>query len=64
MTADVIRFLCPRLRCRAILSVPESARGKDVRCKQCGARIKIPASVNPDEKGAANQGSTQKLPKK
>ena len=42
MPSDAVRLICPSLKCRAILSVPAEARGKTVRCRQCGMRIKIP----------------------
>ena len=42
MPSDVVRVICPNLTCRAILSVPTLARGKTVRCRQCGARVRIP----------------------
>ena len=40
--ASVVRLICPNLKCRKILSVPESARGKKVRCRGCGMRVQIP----------------------
>lgn len=39
---DTFRIMCPNLRCRSVLAVPEAARGRMVRCKQCGSNIKIP----------------------
>lgn len=42
MPSDVVRIICPNLRCKAILAVPASARGKAVRCRQCGSRIQVP----------------------
>lgn len=39
---DMVRIICPNLKCRAILSVPGSARGKSVRCRSCGARVSVP----------------------
>jgi hypothetical protein len=42
MASDVIRLICPNLRCRAILSVPGAARGRVVRCRQCGQRVHVP----------------------
>jgi hypothetical protein len=42
MPENVVRLMCPNLRCRAILAVPGEARGRLVRCKNCGANIKIP----------------------
>ena len=37
-----IRIICPSLACRALLSVPVAARGKTVRCSQCGLRVSVP----------------------
>jgi len=42
MLESVIRVMCPNLRCRAILAVPSEARGRLVRCRNCGSNIKIP----------------------
>jgi len=42
--SDTIRMICPSLKCRAILSVPGSARGRTVRCRQCGSNIRVPSS--------------------
>ena len=39
-----VRIMCPNLNCRKVLAVPESCRGKTVRCKNCATNIKIPAS--------------------
>lgn len=44
MAEDVIRIMCPNLTCRKVLAVPESARGKTVRCRNCGTNIRIPAA--------------------
>jgi hypothetical protein len=43
--------MCPNLTCRKILAVPESARGKTVRCKGCSTCIRIPEApaVKPDK---------------
>ena len=40
-----IRMICPNLKCRCVLSVPPQARGKTVRCRQCGMRIQVPAGT-------------------
>ncbi|MBL4810281.1 MAG: hypothetical protein JKY43_09545 [Phycisphaerales bacterium] len=42
MSEQMIRMMCPNLTCRKVLSVPEVARGKTVRCKQCGTNIRVP----------------------
>ena len=38
-----ITLLCPKLTCRAVLRVPESVRGKQVRCPECSATFMVPA---------------------
>lgn len=42
MPENVIRVMCPNLRCRCVLAVPAEARGRLVRCKNCATSIKIP----------------------
>lgn len=42
MAEQNIRIMCPSLTCRKILAVPNTARGKTVRCKNCGTNIRIP----------------------
>lgn len=37
-----IALMCPNLQCRALLRVPESARGKRVRCPECGGILIVP----------------------
>jgi len=43
---DDVRIMCPRLTCRKILAVPESARGKVVRCRACGTAIRVPGGTS------------------
>ncbi|GDX99228.1 hypothetical protein LBMAG48_16320 [Phycisphaerae bacterium] len=43
MPAANVRMMCPNLVCRKVLAVPESVRGKTVRCKACGTNIRVPA---------------------
>lgn len=45
--SSLVRLICPNLRCRAILSVPDAARGKKVKCRQCGTCISVPATAAP-----------------
>jgi len=42
MPGEQIRIMCPSLSCRRVLAVPTSSRGKNVRCKGCGATIRVP----------------------
>lgn len=43
MSAESIRIMCPKLTCKTILAVPVTARGKVVRCKNCGTTLRVPA---------------------
>ena len=38
-----ITLICPNLRCRSILQVPEHTRGRKVRCGKCGRDFLVPA---------------------
>jgi hypothetical protein len=58
---NVIRIMCPNLTCKRILAVPNTARGKLVRCRGCGINLRVPkgreepptaAPVAPAGKGA------------
>ncbi|MEQ8770907.1 MAG: hypothetical protein RIB60_10425 [Phycisphaerales bacterium] len=42
MTPPNIRIMCPSLVCRKVLAVPTTARGKNVKCRNCGTIIRIP----------------------
>ncbi len=37
-----LQMICPNLRCRKILSVPEEARGKHVKCQHCQTTFRVP----------------------
>ena len=36
------QLICPNLRCRKILSVPEEVRGKLVKCQHCQTMFRVP----------------------
>lgn len=42
-----VTILCPNLKCRAVLGVPDDARGKKVRCKYCGTTFAVPLKEHP-----------------
>ena len=37
-----IQMICPNLRCRKILAVPQEVRGKLVKCQYCQTAIRVP----------------------
>lgn len=55
---DQLRIRCPNLVCRKVLAVPASSRGKNVRCKNCGAKIRVP-----ERPAANNNGHPAAAPK-
>ena len=47
MSGSTVRIMCPNLKCRRVLGVPTTARGKNVRCGSCGTQVHVPASKQP-----------------
>lgn len=47
------QLICPNLRCRKILKVPEEARGKIVRCQYCQTMLRVPPARVPTEDAPA-----------
>ncbi len=37
-----IQLICPSLRCRKFLSVPDDVRGKLVKCQHCQTMFRVP----------------------
>jgi len=64
MTEKLVRLLCPNLRCKTLLSVPGNARGKIVRCRQCGTRIRIPQQGGSPQTVAAPAATPETAVKK
>lgn len=62
----MIMILCPNLRCRAVLQVPELTRGKKVRCGHCGQHFLVPQARResvPSRPAPAASASTAPAPK-
>ena len=49
-----VQLICPNLRCRKFLSVPDEVRGKLVKCQSCQTLFRVPEST---KKPAATAGS-------
>jgi predicted Zn finger-like uncharacterized protein len=41
------QIICPNLRCRKILSVPDEVRGKLVKCQHCQTMFRVPDAKRP-----------------
>jgi hypothetical protein len=54
-----IRIRCPRLVCTRLLWVPEDARGRVIRCGNCGTLIRVPRSVATSSKTAPEGAATK-----
>jgi hypothetical protein len=37
-----VQLICPNLRCRKILAVPDEVRGKLVKCQHCTTMFRVP----------------------
>ncbi len=46
-TMNVVTIICPSLKCRRALQVPEHVRGQLVRCKHCGTTFLVPQPKAP-----------------
>lgn len=53
-----VTLFCPNLKCRSILQVPDSTRGKKVKCGQCGTAFFVPAKKTPVRTPAADQSES------
>jgi len=38
-----VQLICPNLKCRKLLVVPEEVRGKMVKCQHCQTQFRVPA---------------------
>ncbi|MBS0191455.1 MAG: hypothetical protein U0573_10355 [Phycisphaerales bacterium] len=58
MAVQTVRIMCPNLTCRKVLAVPENARGKTVRCKNCATNIRVPASSSGSQSSQQKPGAS------
>jgi hypothetical protein len=47
-----LQMMCPNLRCRKILSVPDTVRGKLVKCQHCQTSFRVPEGGKKTEIGS------------
>lgn len=53
-------LICPNLRCRKMLIVPDDMRGKVVKCSTCNTMLKVPAGKAADVKAPTEARPTGK----
>lgn len=44
-----VQLLCPNLRCRKFLTVPDEVRGKLVKCQHCQTMFRVPDGAKKPE---------------
>jgi len=54
-----VQLLCPNLRCRKILSVPDEARGMLVKCQHCRTTFRVPLPTAKPEPAAKAASGTK-----
>lgn len=54
----LVTLLCPNLKCRRILQVPETTRGHRVRCGFCGQVLQVPKK-GPAKKKQSNSSNVE-----
>jgi hypothetical protein len=42
-----VQLICPNLRCRKLLTVPDDVRGKIVKCQHCQTAFRVPEARKP-----------------
>lgn len=47
------QLICPSLRCRKILTVPDDVRGKLVKCQHCQTMFRVPEARKPSNADAS-----------
>ena len=51
-----VQLICPNLRCRKFLAVPDDVRGRLVRCQHCQQMFRVPDAAKRPEVVAAQPG--------
>jgi hypothetical protein len=51
-----VQLICPSLKCRKFLSVPDEVRGKLVRCQHCQTMFRVPAAKGAEASAGGKQG--------
>ena len=49
-----VQLICPNLKCRKFLSVPDDVRGKLVKCQHCATHFRVPDAKNPESAPVAS----------
>ena len=55
-----LTIICPNLRCRSVLQVPDEVRGQKVRCGKCGKNFIVPPQAMPKPPKDASETAAEK----
>lgn len=58
-------MICPNLKCRKVLQVPEKYRGQHVKCRFCGLTFMVPqvkTETKPAKKSSTEEASDKTTP--
>jgi hypothetical protein len=55
-----VTLICPNLKCKAVLQVPDTTRGKKVRCGHCGGTFVVPQKKTVEAANPAGAVETEK----
>ena len=55
-----VRLICPNLRCRKFLAVPEEVRTKLVKCQHCHQTFRVPEAQAKPQPQKAPAGKTSR----
>lgn len=54
---NLVRIMCPNLTCQRVLGVPQAARGKLVRCRNCEMTVRVPLPKEAQSRDSGNGAS-------
>ena len=57
-----ITVICPNLKCRSLLRIPEEMRGQKVRCGLCGSNFQVPSDTSDVHNVESTSGTSTKPP--
>ncbi len=55
-----VQLICPSLKCRKLLTVPDDVRGKMVKCQYCQTTFRVPDAKRSAPPAELAAGKTEK----
>ena len=54
-----VQLICPNLKCRKFLAVPDDVRGKLVKCQHCATHFRVPDAKKAEPASVASAGAAK-----